>query len=122
LLSIGFVAVLVNLSARPRFSDPEKTGSTVTDLGSFGPDTTDREQKAMELQDHGGRPSNPVNATVNRRTPKSRKHLLPAEVARLMARASKNRHGHRDAAAVMLAFRHGLRASEFVGLRWTTSI
>ena len=30
----------------------------------------------------------------------------------------QNRHGHRDALMVLLAFRHGLRAAEVVDLRW----
>ena len=32
--------------------------------------------------------------------------------------ASGNRHGHRDATMILLAFRHGLRASELCSLRW----
>src|SRR5215468_7927811 len=32
--------------------------------------------------------------------------------------ASGNRWGHRDATAILLAYRHGLRASELVALRW----
>jgi hypothetical protein len=32
--------------------------------------------------------------------------------------ACRNRHGHRDATAILIAYRHGLRASELVALRW----
>jgi Phage integrase family len=32
--------------------------------------------------------------------------------------ASDNRWGHRDATAILIAYRHGLRASELVALRW----
>ncbi len=35
-----------------------------------------------------------------------------------MAAARLNRHGHRDATLILIAFRHGLRASELVDLRW----
>ena len=35
-----------------------------------------------------------------------------------MAAARQNRHGHRDASMILIAFRHGLRASEAVDLRW----
>jgi type 1 fimbriae regulatory protein FimB/type 1 fimbriae regulatory protein FimE len=36
-----------------------------------------------------------------------------------MATARKNsRYGHRDATMVLIAYRHGLRASELVGLEW----
>ena len=34
------------------------------------------------------------------------------------ARADENRSGHRDATAILVAYRHGLRASEVVVLRW----
>jgi type 1 fimbriae regulatory protein FimB/type 1 fimbriae regulatory protein FimE len=34
------------------------------------------------------------------------------------ALAKDNRWGHRDATMVLLAFRHGLKASELVDLRW----
>ena len=29
-----------------------------------------------------------------------------------------NRWGHRDATAILIAYRHGLRSSELVALRW----
>jgi integrase len=32
--------------------------------------------------------------------------------------AKANRHGHRDALMVLLAYRHGFRAAEVVDLRW----
>jgi integrase len=45
--------------------------------------------------------------------------LLPdGEVAKLITAAGFNRYGHRDATAVLLAYRHGLRAVELVALRW----
>ena len=40
------------------------------------------------------------------------------EVEKLMEGVRQNRHGHRDALMVLLAFRHGLRAAEVVDLRW----
>jgi type 1 fimbriae regulatory protein FimB/type 1 fimbriae regulatory protein FimE len=48
---------------------------------------------------------------------RTREHLTPDEVTRLATAAKKNRHGHRDALMIMLAFRHGLRATELVELR-----
>ncbi len=64
-----------------------------------------------------------VNRTV---TPKrvrnadlrTREYLTEAEVERLMEAAKGNRWGHRDAAIILVAYRHGLRASELVDLRW----
>jgi type 1 fimbriae regulatory protein FimE len=50
---------------------------------------------------------------------RSREHLTSDEVDRLgKAAASTGRHGHRDATLVLLAYRHGLRVSEVVALRW----
>jgi type 1 fimbriae regulatory protein FimB len=49
---------------------------------------------------------------------RSREHLTPAEIERLIAAARRlGRHGDRDAAMILLAYRHGLRVSELVGLR-----
>ena len=66
-------------------------------------------------------------ATVNRtvmpkrrpnRELRRREHLTEAEVERLMKAARENRWGHRDATMLLVAYRHGLRASELVDLRW----
>jgi site-specific recombinase XerD len=64
-----------------------------------------------------------VNCTVTPRRPKNaelrtREHLTPDEVERLIEATKSNRHGHRDALMVLLAYRHGLRAAEVVDLRW----
>ena len=56
-----------------------------------------------------------VNVTVGRR---SREYLTEREVERLIEAAKQNRSGHRDATALLVAYRHGLRASEVVMLRW----
>jgi site-specific recombinase XerD len=49
---------------------------------------------------------------------RTREYLTEAEVERLMAVARKNRWGHRDATMILVAYRHGLRVSELVDLRW----
>ncbi len=49
---------------------------------------------------------------------RTREYLTEAEVEKLMATAKENRHGHRDATVILVAYRHGLRASELVDLRW----
>jgi integrase len=49
---------------------------------------------------------------------RSREHLTEAEVEALMNAARQNREGKRDATMILIAFRHGLRASELVDLRW----
>jgi integrase len=53
-----------------------------------------------------------VNVTVAMKRP--REYLKEPEIERLMDAARQNRYGHRDATAILLAFRHGLRASELV--------
>ncbi len=49
---------------------------------------------------------------------RAREHLTEAEVERLMKAAQRNHYGHRDATMVLVAYRHGLRVSELVDLRW----
>jgi len=50
---------------------------------------------------------------------RSREYLTPDEVNDLML-AAKNvgRHGHRDMTAILISFRHALRVSELISLRW----
>jgi type 1 fimbriae regulatory protein FimB/type 1 fimbriae regulatory protein FimE len=68
-----------------------------------------------------------VNGSVARKRPpqrrrnselRAREYLTDAEVERLIGAAGANRHGHRDATLILLAYRHGLRAAEVVALRW----
>jgi type 1 fimbriae regulatory protein FimB/type 1 fimbriae regulatory protein FimE len=60
-------------------------------------------------------PPPPKQPNAGRR---SREHLTPAEIDRLVAAARRlGRHGHRDATMILIAYRHGLRVSELVGLR-----
>jgi type 1 fimbriae regulatory protein FimB/type 1 fimbriae regulatory protein FimE len=56
---------------------------------------------------------------VPNRHRRSREHLTAAEVTRLIdAARTVGRHGQRDAALILVAYRHGLRVSELVGLCW----
>jgi type 1 fimbriae regulatory protein FimE len=49
-----------------------------------------------------------------------REYLTEAEVERLIEAARKRgRNGPRDAAAILLAYRHGFRAAELCSLQWT---
>jgi|SRR5262245_20496456 type 1 fimbriae regulatory protein FimB/type 1 fimbriae regulatory protein FimE len=45
-------------------------------------------------------------------------YLSEQEVELLMEAARQHRWGHRDATAILVAYQHGLRASELVALRW----
>src|SRR3954467_660087 len=49
---------------------------------------------------------------------RTREHLTGTEFDRLIDAARANRWGHRDATMILVAFRHGLRSSELVDLRW----
>ena len=49
---------------------------------------------------------------------RTREYLTDDEVQRLTEAAKANRHGHRDATMILVAYRHGLRASELTDLRW----
>src|SRR6476659_6223513 len=65
-----------------------------------------------------------VNRTLPRRLPNSayrvREYLTEKEVDRLIEAARKRgRNGARDAAAILLAYRHGLRAAELCSLQWS---
>src|SRR5215510_12648209 len=59
------------------------------------------------------RTPNIVNLTVKRR-----RYLTEREIERLMDCARKyGRYGHRDATMILVAYRHGLRASEICDLQ-----
>lgn len=56
---------------------------------------------------------------VTNKEKRTREHLLPSEVEAMIKAALRvGRHGHRDATLILLAYRHGLRLSELVALRW----
>ena len=51
---------------------------------------------------------------------RERKYLTPGEVEKLIVTAKKRgRYGQRDALAILMCYRHGLRVSELVALRWS---
>lgn len=79
----------------------------------------------VQLKPKTRKPSNTQNGKVAppRRVPnkerRSREHLTPAEVEKLMTTAGRlGRHGHRDATLILVTYRHALRVGELVALRW----
>src|SRR5262245_22071182 len=79
---------------------------------SFGLDVEKERFTPMESTSKNRAPSI-VNLTVKRR------YLTEREVERLMDCARKHgRYGHRDATMILVAYRHGLRASEVCDLQW----
>ena len=70
-----------------------------------------------------GKQPGTVNRTVTPRRPpnadlRTREYLTEAEVERLLRATRNNRWAHRDATMILVAYRHGLRASELTDLRW----
>ena len=59
-------------------------------------------------------PRKPKNADV-----RNREHLTPGEIDKVVAAADNlGRHGHRDKSIILVMYRHGLRVSELINLRW----
>jgi type 1 fimbriae regulatory protein FimB/type 1 fimbriae regulatory protein FimE len=67
-------------------------------------------------------PTNVKRTVAPQRRPnteyRTREYLTEVEVEKLIEATKDNRYGHRDATMILVAFRHGLRASELVCLRW----
>ena len=49
---------------------------------------------------------------------RKREHLTETEIEKLIEASKRNRYGHRDATMILVAYRHGLRASEVCELTW----
>ena len=78
----------------------------------------------MEKTSTAGEPSTIIKRTVLHRRPNAelrpREYLTEREVERLIEAARKHgRHGHRNATAILVAYRHGLRATELCDLEWS---
>src|SRR6266550_711123 len=86
---------------------------SVTVANSFKPNCG----KQWKIQRPECTPPMALNVTV-RRPSRPREYLTEREIEKLMKAAGANRWGHRDATAILIAYRHGLRASELVALRW----
>jgi integrase len=69
----------------------------------------------MHICDVAGATPDTVNTSVVR----TRRYLTGREVEKLIEAARKHgRYGHRDATMILIAYRHGLRASELCDLQW----
>jgi integrase len=77
---------------------------TIVNLQLLTPTTQKRTVMLRRLPNHELRP---------------REHLTEREVQKLIEAAKKNRNGQRDAAMILICFRHGLRASELCELQWS---
>ena len=75
---------------------------------------TSANAKAPTLVNRKVPPRRVPNAAV-----RSREYLTSNEIEALRAAAKRSgRHGQRDATVILIAYRHGLRVSELVALRW----
>jgi type 1 fimbriae regulatory protein FimE len=78
-----------------------------------------RTVKPQERRSRGtpGSPLPPARQTNASR--RRREYLTPDEIEKLLQASGKlGRHGARDRTLILLAYRHGLRVSELVALRW----
>jgi type 1 fimbriae regulatory protein FimB/type 1 fimbriae regulatory protein FimE len=78
-----------------------------------------RNRKPVERRAAGtpGSPLPPARQTNASR--RKREYLTPDEVEKVLQASSRiGRHGARDRTLILIAYRHGLRVSELVSLRW----
>src|SRR4051812_6298854 len=62
----------------------------------------------------------PPGRKSNEEHGRTREWLSEAEIEKVMATAaSHGRYGHRDSTLILMAYRHALRVSELVWLRWS---
>jgi type 1 fimbriae regulatory protein FimB/type 1 fimbriae regulatory protein FimE len=94
-------------------------------MAILGKDQQPQVRNVVRLRDHAHATPATVLGKVlpPRRVPnkerRTREHLTPAEVEKLMTAAGKvGRHGHRDSTLILIAYRHALRVGELVALRW----
>jgi site-specific recombinase XerD len=62
------------------------------------------------------RPAPPIK--LKNKDRRSREYLTQDEVAAIIKAAKIGRHGHRDSTLILMMFRHGLRVSEAINLKW----
>lgn len=77
-------------------------------------------QRELPMSDIAPTIANRALRRLPNATYRQREYLTESEVERLIEAARKRgRNGPRDAAAILLAYRHGLRAQELCSLRWS---
>ncbi len=78
--------------------------------------------KITRLRPRGDHAPSTENGKVRRKPYKalrSREYLTPEEVDQLLkAAGDQGRHGHRDRTMILIGYRHALRVSELISLRW----
>jgi integrase len=98
-----------------RRSDSVRLNMTLRKKKSIIPQCQIGVGEFMAFAINGASTPTAVNSSVAR----TREYLTAKEVEDLMAAARKaSRYGHRDATMILIAYRHGLRASEVCDLQW----
>src|SRR4051812_2419037 len=74
-----------------------------------------KRRKGPTIEKRTMTPRRPTNAAV-----RPREYLTPEEIRHLLkvARSRPGGYGHRDSTMILIAYRHGLRVSELVTMRW----
>ena len=86
-----------------------------TEIGDFGLVLPDPAEARNAVKPKVFPPGRRHNAKY-----RPREYLTPQEVSALMQAAGKfGRHRHRDSTLILVSFRHALRVSELVALRWS---
>jgi len=96
-----------------RFPDPD--GHTEGKMPHYPSVNFHLRGKSKRISTATDRAPSIVNASVS----STRRYLTGREVEKLIEAARKHgRYGHRDATMILIAYRHGLRASELCDLQW----
>jgi type 1 fimbriae regulatory protein FimE len=83
--------------------------------------------QVIELPKRGRVSRNTVNGKVAKVAPprrkanresRAREYLTPTEIESLLDATATGRYGHRDRTLFLVMYRHGLRVSEAISLRW----
>jgi len=105
------------MAKAPKKAVPEKRAPTLLN-GKVASRRRNRKPLQRNSQATPGHPNPPPPRQTNSAR-RSREYLTPDEVAKVLQVAVKiGRHGLRDRTLLLLAYRHGLRVSELVTLRW----
>lgn len=108
----------MNIEANQNFPENAPSRECSHVQGSESPHETRSAAKVTKVSFRESSIGRPPRKLPNAQR-RSREFLTPDEVIKLQDAAGRvGRHGHRDATIILLAFRHGLRVSELVALRW----
>ncbi len=117
MLDFATMAKSSRISGKSRSAVPALKQAPIPQNGKVAP--TRRTPRPAAPRSRGApSPASPPRRVANA-SRRSREYLTPTEVEKLLkAAAQVGRHGARDRTLLLLAYRHGLRVSELVTMRW----